>query len=103
MHNTPLLASMLKSTSTAAAEPGVVSTANSLLSSQSMDTATVAAAAQSPSMCATHRQERPRESPAAAWTEFCTFCTHGEGAGKSPLNSYGTTFYTHTWTWSVGT
>ena len=38
----------------AAAKPGVVSTANSLLSSQSMDTATVAAAAQSPSMCATH-------------------------------------------------
>ena len=37
MHHTPLLASMLKSTSTAAAEPGVVSTANSLLSSQSMD------------------------------------------------------------------
>ena len=54
MHHTPLLASMLKSTSTAAAEPGVVSTANSLLSSQSMDTATVAAAAQSPSVCATH-------------------------------------------------
>ena len=84
MHHTPLLASMLKSTSTAATEPGVVSTAKSLLSSRSMDTATVAAAAQIPSMSATHSQERPQESPAAAWTKLCTFCTHGMGSPEKP-------------------
>ena len=61
MHHPPLLASMLESTSTAAEELGMDSTAKSPLSSRSMTTATVAAAAQSSSMCAKHRQERPRE------------------------------------------
>ena len=34
-----------------------------------------------------------RERPRKGWTKCCTFCTHGKGAQKSPLNTYGTTFY----------
>ena len=72
MHHTPLLASTLESTLTAAAELDVASTAKLLLSSRSMATAKDAAAAESSSICVKHRQERPQERPSAAVTEFCT-------------------------------